>query len=163
MEEQETIASSPIKKRSQAEKVGAIKYQAMKLRELELEMRVVKKTVLAIYHGLMKSRLLQFEIDFLTTIVTRDKIDLEILHILRRGGKEGMLPKDLSIELSISGFKVKRFQVSRRIIRMNKRLQKKLGQNVAEKQGHKWALTNFMFESWGEGIVRATPQPRTSL
>jgi hypothetical protein len=76
METEESLASTPIKpKRSQADKVGRIKYQAEKLRDLELEMRVVKKTVLAIYHGLMKARLLEFEKDFLTSIVVRDKID----------------------------------------------------------------------------------------
>jgi hypothetical protein len=155
MEEQQTMVSAPIKKRSQADKVGRIKYQAEKLRDLELEMRVVKRMVLAIYHGLMKSHLLEFDKDFLTSITSQDKIDLEILHILRAAGREGILPKDLSIELSVSGFKVRRFQVSRRIIRINKRLQKELSQNAAEKQGHKWALTKFMVESWGEGIVRA--------
>jgi len=32
---------------------------------------------------------------------------------------------------------------------MNKKLMKELGQKVAEKQGHKWALTSFAREAWG--------------
>jgi len=165
MESEQSMVTTPIKKRrTQAQKVGRIKYQAEQLRDLKLDMRVVKRIVLAIYHGLMKAQLLEFEKDFLTSIVVRNKIDLEILHILREAGKEGMLPKDLSIELAIAGFKVRRFQVSRRIIRMNKRLQKELeGQNVAEKQGHKWALTKFMIESWGEGIVRAETKEELAI
>jgi len=160
METEQPMVQTPIKKhRTQAQKVGRIKYQAEQLRDLKLDMRIVKRTVLAIYHGLMKARLLEFEKDFITITVAKDKIDQEILHILREAGKEGALPKDISIELDIAGFKVRRFQVSRRIIRMNKRLQKELkGQDVAEKQGHKWALTKFMFESWGEGIARADQQ-----
>jgi hypothetical protein len=41
---------------------------------------------------------------------------------------------------------------------MNKRLQKELGQDVAEKQGLGWALTKFMMESWGEGIKESTKE-----
>jgi hypothetical protein len=31
---------------------------------------------------------------------------------------------------------------------MNKKLMKELGQKVAEKQGHKWALTSFAHDAW---------------
>jgi hypothetical protein len=33
---------------------------------------------------------------------------------------------------------------------MNKRLEKELGQRIAEKRGHHWALTGFAVEVWGE-------------
>ena len=33
---------------------------------------------------------------------------------------------------------------------MNKRLEKEIGQHVAEKRGHHWALTSFAVEVWGE-------------
>jgi hypothetical protein len=33
---------------------------------------------------------------------------------------------------------------------MNKRLEKEIGQRIAEKRGLKWALTSFAFEVWGE-------------
>jgi len=32
---------------------------------------------------------------------------------------------------------------------MNKRLKKELGKSVAEKRGHRWALTSLMFDAWG--------------
>jgi hypothetical protein len=32
---------------------------------------------------------------------------------------------------------------------MNKRLEKELGERVAEKRGWHWALTSFAFEVWG--------------
>ena len=32
---------------------------------------------------------------------------------------------------------------------MNRRLQKELGCDVAEKIGHKWALTDFIVDIWG--------------
>ena len=59
-----------------------------------------------------------------------------------------MLPKDIASKLS--GFKVTRHQISRRILRMNKRLEKEFGEHVAEKRGWHWALTRFLFEVLGE-------------
>ena len=41
------------------------------------------------------------------------------------------------------------YDVSRRIVRMNKRLKTEAGELLFEKRGHKWALTSFAFESWG--------------
>jgi len=32
---------------------------------------------------------------------------------------------------------------------MNRRLQRELGYNAAEKVGHKWALTDFLIDAWG--------------
>jgi len=40
--------------------------------------------------------------------------------------------------------------VLRRIQRMNKRLDQEIAQKVAEKQGHKWALTSFARGAWGQ-------------
>jgi len=45
-------------------------------------------------------------------------------------------------------FKVTRHHVSRRILRMNRRLEAEFGERVAEKRGWNWALTSFAFESW---------------
>jgi len=33
---------------------------------------------------------------------------------------------------------------------MNKRLEKEVGQRIAEKRGWKWALINFGYDTWGE-------------
>jgi hypothetical protein len=59
-----------------------------------------------------------------------------------------MLPKDLA--MYFERFKVTRHQISKRILRMNKRLEKELGEYVAEKRGWQWALTSFVVEVWGE-------------
>lgn len=36
---------------------------------------------------------------------------------------------------------------------MNRHLQKKLSESVAEQRGGHWALTGFMVEFWGDDIV----------
>jgi hypothetical protein len=72
----------------------------------------------------------------------------EILQALLESGSPGMLPKDLAVKLE--RFKITRHQISRRILRMNKRLKKEFGEFVAEKRGRHWSLTNFVIEAWGE-------------
>ena len=62
--------------------------------------------------------------------------------------REGLLPKDLAVHLN--QFRVRRHQVSRRILSMNKRLERELGERLAEKRGWHWALTSFAFDVWGE-------------
>ena len=77
-----------------------------------------------------------------------DEVDREILQVLFEAGSSGLLPKDLAVKLE--RFKVNRHQVSRRILRMNKRLEKEFGEHVAEKRGWHWALTSFAVEIWSE-------------
>jgi len=67
--------------------------------------------------------------------------------LLFEAGAPGLLPKDLASKLD--RFRVQRFQVSRRIRRMNKRTEEEFGQNVAEQRGWHWALRSFAFEGWG--------------
>jgi hypothetical protein len=75
------------------------------------------------------------------------------LRLLFEAGSPSLLPKDLAAKLE--RFKVQRFQVSRRILRMNKRLMKEFGERVAEKSGWHWALTSFAVEAWGETKTEA--------
>jgi hypothetical protein len=67
---------------------------------------------------------------------------------LYEAGDAGMLPKDLAVKLA--EFRIRRHQVSRRIIRMNKRLETEIGETLVEKRGWHWALASFAFESWGD-------------
>lgn len=71
---------------------------------------------------------------------------MAIVDELLGAGSEGMLPKDIAARLA--RYKVSRWHVSRRLIRMNKRLKKEIDQNVAERHGWKWATTSFINENW---------------
>ena len=71
-----------------------------------------------------------------------------VLEYLYEAGDARLLPKDLAARLA--EFKVRRHQVSRRILRMNRRLEKEIGEKLVEKRGWHWALTSFTFESWGD-------------
>jgi len=136
-------------RRSQAEKVGRLKYnqQLLKraLRDLE-EVKLMQRTILAGLKGMF-----HFEKPMIQKIACVDEVDVLILEYLYEGGNAGLLRKDLAAKLV--EYEVRRHQVSRRIIRMNKRLEKEIGEKLVEKRGWHWALTSFAFQSWGDSEI----------
>ncbi len=81
-------------------------------------------------------------------IACEDEIDQEILRLLFETGSSGLLPKDLAVRLD--RFNIMRHQVSRRILRMNSRIEKEFGEHIVEKRSWHWALTSFAIEIWGD-------------
>jgi hypothetical protein len=63
----------------------------------------------------------------------------------RKRARGGLLPSAIASELA--RYNLKRWDVTRRIQRMNKRLMEEIGQKVAEKRGHQWAPTSFILET----------------
>lgn len=143
-------------RRSQAEKVGRLKYiqQLLKraLHDLE-EVKLMQRAILAGLKGMF-----HFEKPMIQKIACVDEVDILILEYMCEAGSAGLLPKDLAAKLS--EFKVRRHQVSRRILRMNKRVQKEIGETVVQKRGWHWVLTSFAFESWGESEEKADESRR---
>jgi hypothetical protein len=80
-----------------------------------------------------------------------DQVDIEILDSVYRAGVKGVFPKDVAKEINaLDAYDLKYYDVSRRIVRMNKRLMSETGECLFEKRGWKWALTSFAFNVWGE-------------
>jgi len=146
MENSVEPVQKPKKKRSQSDKIGRLKYNQQLLKQTLSEVEEVKLMLRTIFAGLKGS--FNFEQSLVERIACEDEVDREILHLLFEAGGPGLLPKDLASKLE--RFEVARHQVSRRINRMNKRLKKEFGENVAEKRGWHWALTSFSSEIWGE-------------
>jgi hypothetical protein len=140
------VPKNPAKaKRSQADKVGKLKYLLQKDKELAQELCEIKLMLRTIFEGLKPS--FNFKRPLIEKIACEDQIDLAILQALFESGSAGLLPKDLAVKLE--RFKVTRHQISRRLVRMNKRLLKKLGECVAEQRGWHWAMTSFTLDSYG--------------
>jgi hypothetical protein len=55
----------------------------------------------------------------------------------------------------LGAYGLKYYDVSRRIVRMNKRLHFETGKVLFEKRGHKWALTRFAFDVYGDAEAEA--------
>ena len=142
----ETVEKVRSKGRSQSEKVGRIRYNQQLLKRVLGEVEQVKlmqRTILAGLKGMF-----HFEKPMVQKIACVDEVDILILEHLYESGNAGLLPKDLAARLS--QFKVRRHQVSRRIVRINKRLEKEIGERVVERRGWHWGLTSFAFDSCGE-------------
>src|SRR5271157_1937707 len=137
---------TPRKKRLQEMKIGRVKYTLQLVKGIQRDIEEIKLTQRTILAGL--KGLFHFEKPMIQKIACVDEVDMELLELLFEAGNAGMLPKDLATRLV--RFKVTRHQISRRILRMNKRLKQELGERVAEKRGWHWALANFAFEAWGE-------------
>ncbi len=144
MEESKKPVQNQKKKRSQSEKIGRLKYNQQLLKQTLAEVEEVKLMLRTIFAGLKGS--FNFEQSLIERVACLDEVDCKILYFLFEAGNPGLLPKDLQAKLE--QFKVTRHQASRRILRMNRRVEKEFGEKVAEKRGWHWALTYFAFEAW---------------
>lgn len=146
MESPEKPVQNQKKKRSQSEKIGRLKYNQQLLKQTLSEIEEVKLMLRTIFAGLKGS--FNFEQSLIERITWQDTVDKEVLCLLYEAGNSGLLPRDVAAKLR--QFKVTRHQISRRIHRMNKRLEKEFGEKIAEKRGWHWSLTSFALEAWGE-------------
>ena len=145
MEHNEKPVQKQKKKRSQSDKIGRLKYNQQLLKKTLSEVEEVKLMLRTIFAGLKGS--FNFERSLIERVTCEDEVDREILRSLFEAGSLGLLPKDLAMRLA--RLKVTRHQISRRILKMNKRLEMEFGEKVAEKRGWHWALTVFATEVWG--------------
>jgi hypothetical protein len=83
---------------------------------------------------------------YLIDIACSDSRDQAILDILRAAGSEGLSPKEIHEHVRRYGLKY--HHITRRIKRMNKRMQNEIGERVADKVGRNWALSDFMHRNW---------------
>lgn len=146
MEASQNPVQNNKKKRTKIDKIGRLKYNQQLLKQTLAEAQEIKLMLRTIFAGL--KGFFNFEKSLIERIACRDEVDIEILQLLFEAGSSGLLPKDLQTKLE--RFKVDRHQISRRIVRMNKRLEEELGEFVAEKRGWHWALTSFATEIWGD-------------
>lgn len=148
MENPQESVQNEKKKRSQSDKVGRHKYNQQLLKKAQADIEEIKLMQRTILAGLKE--FFHFEQPMIAKAACQDEVDKEILQALFEAGSRGVLPKDLTAKLV--RFKVTRHQISRRILRMNKRLEREFGEHVAEKRGWRWALTSFAVEVWGDSV-----------
>ncbi len=139
-----TEEKQPKKSRTQYDKVGKYQYLLQKFDTLNRELKAIKAFMRYLAKGLEPEMV--FEPEYIQDIACQDEVDREILEELRGAGEYGMLPRDVAARLGDKRFT--RFTVTKRLKRMNKRLDAILGQRVAEKRGKNWALTSFMRQAW---------------
>jgi hypothetical protein len=130
--------------RSRAEKVGRLKYIIELLKRLERQIGEIDIRTRTLTAGLREW--ISFEPSYIQKVACEDEVDAEIITCLIQKGSGGLLPSTIASELAEYG--LKRWDVTRRIQRMNKKLMKEIGQKVAEKRGHQWAPTGFLIDAF---------------
>jgi len=131
------------KRRTRAEKVGRLQYILERIRLLEGKIGQIDLRTRTMMAGLREW--MSFEPSYIRKVACEDEVDVEIITCLMQKGVGGLLPSAIAAELGEYG--LKRWDVTRRIQRMNKKLMKELGQKVAEKRGHEWAPTSFLLDA----------------
>ena len=130
----------PVKRRrTRAEKVGRLKYIIQLIRRLDEKIDKVDLRTRQIAAGL--HGILSFEADYLEKVACNDEVDARLIDRLIQAGEGGISSPKLAQDLT--QFNLKRWSVTRRIQRMNKKLTKELNKKVAEKRGRRWAATSF--------------------
>ena len=120
-------------------KKGSYKYLLDLLHSVLRELRDIRNTQRIIAKGM--ERYFAFDKSYIDDIVCRDEVDQAILEMLKASPASGILPRNIAREMQ--HYEVTPWQVTLRIRHMNKRLDKQIGQKVAEKHGLHWALTSF--------------------
>jgi len=141
------------KERSQSDKVGRHKYNQLLLKRTLAGIEEVRATQRVILNGLKGAGYFRFDVPLIQRYACSDQVDVEIVERVREAGAQGVFPKDVA--KGLQQYDLAYYDVSRRIVRMNKRLQLETGELLFEKRGHKWALTSFGFDAWG-GIERVS-------
>ena len=136
MKQSETVQNRPKpnkKRRSREEKLGRRKLIIRKLRQQDRLLKRIDRRTRMLAAGLRE--LLLLGEDYVSMVACHDEIDVALLYALREAGAAGRQSGELAELLGINY----RY-VSRRVRRMNRRMEQEIGEAVIEKHGHKWMM-----------------------
>jgi hypothetical protein len=127
------------------DKEGKYKYIVHLLREIRRELNALRVTQRYMVRGLEHE--FMFDQEYVEDVACTDEVDRAVIEELHHAGPYGILPRDVASRLK--EYELKPWNVTQRIRRMNKKLDRLIGQEAAEKVGKGWALTTFLREAWG--------------
>ena len=151
--ENESESEKPCRKRSVEEKVGRLKYHEVLTKRLLVQSERILDELRWIRHRLRALGECDVDVPMVERFAVKDEVDLEIMQLVREAGVAGVFPKDVAKHPALAKYGLEYYDVSRRIVRMNKRLRYEVGELLFEKRGHRWALTRFAFDRYGETDV----------
>ena len=153
VETDEKVVEKPKNKRSAEEKIGRLKYHEVLTKKVFAQNERLLEEMRWIRRRLERIGEADYSVGDVEGFAVLDEVDREIVQRVREAGVPGVLPKVVAVDVNQRGsFNLKYYDVSRRILRMNKRLHLETGKCLFEKRGHHWALTRFAFDSYDEPI-----------
>src|SRR5665647_898886 len=143
----------PRKKRTAEQKIGRQKLHEIKTMKVYSQNERILEQLRWIRIRLERIGEAEYSVKDVEGFAVLDEVDREIVQRIREAGVPGVLPKVVAADVNQRGnFALRYYDVSRRILRMNKRLHFETGKCLFEKRGHAWALTRFAFDSYDEPI-----------
>jgi hypothetical protein len=133
LESAQNGSEKPQKRRSEEEKVGRRRWIVRTLRRMEDRQKRIDRRTRMLAAGLRELFILGE--DYISMIACQDEIDVAILTALREAGATGRQSGELAAQLDVD-----HRDISRRIQRMNKRMEQEIGEKIITKKGHKWKL-----------------------
>ena len=121
------------KRRSQEEKMGRRKWIIETLKRQGALLKRIDRRTRMLAAGLRELFILGE--DYVSMVACEDEVDVAILNALREAGATGRQSGESAVQLDVD-----HRDVSRRIQRMNKRIEQEIGENIIEKHGHRWEL-----------------------
>jgi len=114
-------------------KVGRRKWIIRTLKRMEDRQKRIDRRTRMLAAGLRE--LFMLGEDYVSMVACQDENDVAILSALREAGATGRQSGELSAQLDVD-----HRDISRRIQRMNRRMEQEIGENIIQKRGHKWKL-----------------------
>ena len=143
----------PRKKRTAEQKIGRQKVHEIKTNKVYSQNERILEQLRWIRIRLERIGKADYSVKDVEGFAVLDEVDREIVQRIREAGVPGVLPKVVATDVNQRGnFNLRYYDVSRRILRMNRRLHFETGKCLFEKRGHAWALTRFAFDSYDEPI-----------
>jgi hypothetical protein len=140
----------PRGKRSPEAKIGRQKYHEVLTKEVHDQNKRILTELRWVRHKLDRMGEAEYDTVDVEGFAVQDQVDREILQKVLEAGDPGVFPKDVAEYVNkLGAYGLKYYDVSRRIVRMNKRLKEETGHVLFEKRGHRWALTGFAFDVYG--------------
>lgn len=144
LESAQNGSGKPQKRRSEEDKVGRRKWIVRTLKRMEDRQKRIDRRTRMLAAGLRELFILGE--DYVSMVACQDEIDMALLSALREAGTTGRQSGELAAQLDID-----HRDISRRIHRMNKRMEQEIGEKIITKHGHKWKLTPRLKRDLAEG------------
>jgi len=133
LESVQSGSEKPRKRRSVEDKVGRRKWIIRTLKRMEDRQKRIDRRTRMLAAGLRELFILGE--DYVSMVACQDENDVAILSALHEAGTTGRQSGELAAQLDLD-----HRDISRRIHRMNQRMEQEIGENIINKKGHKWRL-----------------------
>ena len=137
--------------RSRAQKMGKFRWLNYRMDRVEGRQKEIIHLLRVTVNSL--EPFIELDKDELKSVVCKDEVDEMLLEHLRERGTKGITPSEAIDCKLLTYYRLKPYQVTRKIQAMNKRLKKWLDKDVAVSLHRRWILSRFVRKRLTESLA----------